>query len=198
MKPLIFATTSAYKRQLLQGLGLPCRFVDPGYAEGPLPDRNGEEWAACHARAKAEAVLAREPGALVVGLDQTLVLAGKVFGKPGSLAAAVQQLQELSGKTHTLNTAVAMVESDSPPWSHTCVSRMSVLADLSPSFLEEMVQRDESWDCVGAYKIEAGASLILEEVDTKDPNAIIGVPMLALVAELDRRGYLPGRRGGRP
>jgi septum formation protein len=194
VKPLIFATTSSYKRQLLNGLGLSCSFADPSYAEGPLPHRRSEDWAACHAAAKAEALLAREPDALVVGLDQTLVLDGKVFGKPGSVAAAVQQLLELSGRTHALHTAVAMAESGQPLWSHTCVSHLTLLADLSPSFLEEMVRRDESWDCVGAYKIEAGASLILASVETEDPNAIIGVPMLALVAELDRRGYLPGRR----
>ncbi|MCB1051001.1 MAG: Maf family protein [Acidobacteria bacterium] len=194
MNPILVATTSKYKKAQLAGLGLALEWAAPEYDEPDLPHLPADQVAAEHALLKAESLLDRFPNHLIIGLDQTLILDGQILRKPGTVERAVAQLSAMSGKTHQLHTAFALAQKGKPTETRTIVANLTLLPDLTAHFLKAMVERDETWDCAGAYKIEASACTILERVECDDPSSIIGVPLIALCRSLAQRGYFPTRQ----
>lgn len=185
---LVLASTSAGRRALLERLGVPFSCVAPGVDEAPLhasepdPARLAERLAA----AKAGAVAARHPGAVVIGGDQVAALEGEVLHQPGSTERARAQLRRLSGRTHVLHTATCIQHPGGVvAWLET--PRMT-MRELSDAQIARAVERDDPRWCAGAYKLERSGIALFERVEAADWNAVVGLPLLRLVRELSALG----------
>jgi len=185
---LILASTSAYRRALLERLGVAFRCESPAFDEEAFP-REGlapRALAEALARGKAEAVAAGRPDAVVVGCDQLVALEGRVLGKPGDADRAVDQLAAMSGRTHELITAMVVL-ARGRRFEHTDVSRLT-MRRLDRAVLERYVARDRPVDCAGSYKLERGGIALFERIESQDHTAITGLPLLALVGILAELG----------
>jgi len=170
--------------------------VAPRLDEASLDTEGREpvEIAALLALGKASSILPFEPSATIIGSDQIVAIEGRILGKPGSHKSAVDQLTSLSGRTHELITAVAVLNAGEPPqearrsWLHSDVSRMTMRA-LSRGEIERYVDHEKPFDCTGSYKFEARGIVLFEKVETDDPSAITGLPLIALVSFLRSIGH---------
>jgi septum formation protein len=188
---LILASTSPYRRAQVERLGVPFRFVAPPVDEDALKSGWGaigpRELAERLARAKAESVARKEPDAIVIGGDQLVAFEGSILGKPGTAEQAVAQLAAMSGRSHDLITALAVIRGDQL-YAQTDVTRMT----LRPLTLEEIrryVEADSPIDCAGAYKLEARGITLFGRIESEDHSAIVGVPMIALTTILREIGF---------
>lgn len=181
---LILASTSRYRRELLERLGIPFRCVSPGVDEAAVrrSEWTPEELAANLARMKAEAVASIFPNAMVIGSDQVAEFDGLVLGKPGTRAAAIAQLSLLSGKTHTLWTAVT-IAGNGPVSSHMNATRLA-MRHLTDAEIERYVDADQPLDCAGSYKFESRGIALFHSIETTDPTAIIGLPLMTVTGYL--------------
>ncbi len=194
MKPLLLGSQSRYKIALFEKLGLPFETASPPFEETELPDELPEEMARRLSLGKAESLVATHPDHVIIGAGQVLALGCKVFHKPGSVEKAVAQLMELSGKIHQLHTAYTILHGTTKrQLTRVVTSQVSILPDLNPDFLRDYVKRDETTDCVGAYKLESGGVLLMDRLETPDPNAIVGLPLMRLAMDLSDFGYLGER-----
>lgn len=184
---LVLASTSPYRRALLERLGLPFECVAPGVDEDAYSAGSPDELALTLARAKAAAVSAMCPGAVVIGGDQVVVRDGDVLGKPGSAEAAVAQLRRLAGRAHELISAVAVVGAGRW-WSHVDVTRLT-MRPLDDGEIRRYVERERPYDCAGAYKIESLGVSLFDAVEGSDPTAIVGMPLMALARGLREFGF---------
>jgi septum formation protein len=190
MRTLVLASTSRYRRQLLERLGVPFECVAPGVDEDTFKavEQNPERLAQRLARAKAEDVARRHPEAVVIGSDQVAEVGGAILGKPGTAAAAVEQLLRLQGREHRLITAVALATPDEVvEFTDVTVLRMR---RLDRAALLRYVEADQPLDCAGSYKIEARGRALFEAVESADHTAITGLPLLWLKGELVRLGFV--------
>jgi len=200
-EPWILASTSPYRRALLDSAGLPVEVVAPDFDERTLDDRFAawgvERYVVEVARGKARSVArTAPPGSVVVGADQVAVHDGRMLTKPGTVPRAVAQLLELSGGSHELvNGVVAMVAPDGPERS--LVDRHVVrMRRFTEAEARAYVERCRPLDCVGAYRIEDDADF-LAEVDGSGRDGVIGLPVqlvVALVAALRADGTAAGGR----
>jgi septum formation protein len=181
---LVLASTSRYRRELLARLGVPFRAVAPACDEESLkrPGEAPRERAERLALAKAESLRELEPGAILLGSDQAATLDGAILDKPGTRARAAEQLRRLSGRTHELVTAVVLVHPGGVA-RHTDVTRLSMRA-LDDAAIDRYLDADEPFDCAGSYKFEARGVALFEQVATKDPTAIVGLPLIAVTTLL--------------
>lgn len=188
-RPLILASSSIYRRQLLQRLIRDFESVAPAVDEQSYHTQaeNPDHLADLLAVAKARAVQTKFPHATIVASDQLVDSEGEVLGKPGSESAAEQQLMQLAGRTHRLITAVCICD------EHT-ETRFAVVTRLSvrPLKIEEVrryVARDRPLDCAGSYRIEEAGISLFDRIECEDFTAIVGLPLLQLSKELRQRGY---------
>ncbi len=190
MPPLILASTSIYRRDLLARLGPAFSVEKPAVDEAAVQrDRNLPPYAiaATLARMKAEAVAGRHPGAVVIGSDQLATVDGEILGKPGSAAAARAQLARLSGRTHELVTAVSVIHPGGPE-HHLAIIRLQ-MRPLSAEAIARYVEADQPLDCAGAYKLEQRGIALFSAIEGDDHTAIVGLPLLWLGSILARLGY---------
>lgn len=188
MRTLLLASTSSARRALLGGLGLPFVAEAPGVDEDVAPGTAVEAAVAQLAERKARAVLARHPGALVIGSDQLVSLDGRALGKPADATAARAQLQSLSGRTHDICTGVCVVSAD----FFACevdVARLTVWP-LGDAELDAYVATNEWEGCAGGYRVEARGQALFSAIDG-DRSAIQGLPMQRLVRLLRAAGANP-------
>ncbi len=186
---LILASTSPYRRALLERLGVPFATEAPGVDEDEVKRRAESPLAAVTelARRKARAVAERFPDAVVVGGDQTAAVDGELLDKPGSEAAAKAQLRRLAGRTHELLTAVAIARGD----------ELREFVDLTTLHMRELddaeiaryVSAERPLDCAGSYKVEGLGVALFDRIDGSDHTAIQGLPLLRLCQELRRLGF---------
>lgn len=186
---LILASTSPYRRALLERLGIRFRCAAPPFDEGAFPGEGFSPQALAEALAlgKAESVLETAPNAVVVGSDQLVSFEGGIFGKPGTAAGAVDQLARMSGKAHELITAMVVITPDGR-WPHTDLTRLT-MRRLDRPAIERYVERDQPLDCAGGYKLEQGGVTLFERIETEDQTAITGLPLLALTRILTALGF---------
>lgn len=197
MRPILLATTSRYKKALFERLGLTFEQAAPPYEETHDGSQSPIALAEMQAQGKAESLATSYPSHTIIGGDQVLDLEGEVFTKPGSTDAAVAQLLKLAGKMHALHTAFCIhVPEEERTITRTVSAFLSFHADLSESWLHQMVTQDGSQDCVGGYKYESMGLFLMKKVETDDVNAIVGLPLMALIEELALLGYFPGRFQG--
>jgi len=176
--PLILASSSRYRRELLGRLQLPFHSITPEVDETPQQGETPQALALRLAHAKAHTVAKQHPHALVIGSDQVADLAGEPLGKPGSHARAVAQLQRMRGQTVTFHTAVAVV----------CHASNFVQTDLAPttvrfrpltdSAIERYLHTEQPYDCAGSAKSEGFGITLLEAIHSDDPTALIGLPLI--------------------
>ena len=185
---LILASTSPYRRAQLEQLGVPFRCEAPGVDERAAEpqDASPREVAATLARAKALAVAARHPEAIVIGGDQVCVLDDEVLHKPGSAGRALEQLARLAGRTHRLISAICVARGER------CVSHEDVteldMRPLSEEQRRRYVDADQPLDCAGSYKLEARGVTLFSAIRSADHSAIQGLPLLALCELLRGEG----------
>lgn len=190
---LILASTSRYRRELLERLRLPFRSVAPKLdedaAKASLLSRGTgpKEIAERLALLKAESVAADHPEAAVIGSDQLVAFEGEILGKPGSHSAAVEQLLQLAGSSHDLVTAVAIC-AGGKTLRHTDVAELRV-RDLSRDEVERYVAADQPLDCAGSYRIESLGISLFERIRCDDHAAITGLPLMAVASMLRRLGF---------
>jgi septum formation protein len=190
MPTLVLASTSAYRRELLERLGVPFTAVAPSCDEDALKDPALAPAAlAVHlAREKARSLAASWPDAHILGADQLVDLEGEVLGKPGSREGALAQLTRLAGRSHRLVTAFALARPDGSLAEHLDVHTLHMRA-LSPAELERYVAADRPLDCAGSYKIEARGIALFERIEGADFTAITGLPLIALTTQLRAHGF---------
>ena len=188
---LILASTSVYRQELLMRLRLPFDLVAPDIDEAPLPAEPSQSLAARLALAKARAVASRHPQALVIGSDQVADLDGLALGKPGHHDAAVRQLRAMRGKRVIFHTAVAVVSADLGFEASDLASVSVIFRNLSDSEIERYLRADRPYDCAGSAKVEALGIALLQSVDSDDPTALIGLPLIRTCALLRHAGIDP-------
>jgi septum formation protein len=191
---LILASTSRYRRSLLERLGLPFSCVAPGVDEAALSNEGGMALVARLARAKAAAVASQQPQAWVIGSDQValLVEAGgeeTILGKPGTAAKCIQQLEQCSGRTLSFITGVAVVQHESGAYREFIDTTRVRYRDLDLATIERYVERERPFDCAGGFKSEALGITLCESIDSTDPTGLVGLPLIRLSALLREAGY---------
>jgi 7-methyl-GTP pyrophosphatase len=186
---LILASTSPYRRQLLGRLGLEFSVESPGVEERHEPRERPPERATRLAAAKAHAVGARHRDAVVVGSDQVACVGESVLDKPGDAARARAQLARLSGSTALFYTACTVAR-ERPAFSasHLDTTR-AVFRPLSAVEIERYVARERPYDCAGAFKSESLGVSLLERIESVDPHALIGLPLIWLASTLRELGF---------
>ena len=197
-KGIVLASGSVHRRELLKNAGVDFTVrpsdLDERAIEAPLRDSGvgPEDVAAVLAEAKASDVSENHPNEIVIGADQTLALGDQVFHKPANMEEARRTLLALSGKTHTLNSAVVLVERSVVTWRHVAVARIT-MRQLDPGFIGRYLAfvGARALTSVGAYQIEREGVQLMEAIDG-DYFTIIGLPILPLLKELRARGEIDG------
>lgn len=186
---LILASTSPYRRELLDRLALEFAVEAPGVDEAELESESPAERALRLAIAKAQAVAERDPQAVVIGSDQVASVAEAIFDKPGDAARARAQLARLSGKTVLFQTAVAVVCLDIAVRATHLDRTQVVFRALSAAEIERYVAREQPVDSAASFKSERLGVSLLERIDTADPSALVGLPLIWVAARLRQLGY---------
>lgn len=187
---LVLASTSRYRRELLARLTPNFRCIAPGIDENALPDESPHDLAARLCREKARAVAAKNPGTVVIGSDQAANLDGRILGKPGTTDNARAQLAVSSGRTVAFHTGICVID------ARTAAPRILSARDttrvhfrlLDADTIARYVERERPLDCAGSFKCEGLGIALFERIESEDPTALIGLPLIALcklLRELD-------------
>jgi len=185
---LVLASTSPYRRELLGRLGLPFVTASPQTDESQLPGEAPKATALRLSEAKARAVAAQYPDALIIGSDQIAEMDGQVFGKPGTHDKAVEQLRRLSGKTVNFFTGLCLLDARTGAAEVRGVPTLVGFRDLSDDDIVNYLCREPAYDCAGSAKSEGLGIALLTRIHGDDPNALVGLPLIALCELLRRRG----------
>lgn len=187
--PLILASGSRYRAELLGRLRLPFSQSSPDVDESVRPGEDGATLAQRLALAKAQAIAARRPDAWVIGSDQVAVCEDRLIGKPGNRAGAVEQLRWMSGRPVHFLTAVVLLQQSSDSLYRELDSTLVRFRPLAPEEIERYVDAEPSFDCAGSAKIEGLGISLCEEVQSRDPTALIGLPLIATAQLLRHAGF---------
>jgi septum formation protein len=187
-REIVLASSSSYRKSLISRLGLTCGAIAPDIDETALPGEAPVATATRLAQAKARKVALTKTAALVIGSDQVALLDDVVLGKPGSHAAAVRQLQAMRGKTTVFHTAISLYDAASDEMQCANVPTIVRMRELSDDAIERYLRQDQPYDCAGSAKIEALGIALVEKVESDDPTALIGLPLITLVTMLKRAG----------
>jgi septum formation protein len=187
---LILASGSAYRRELLGRLQLPFESIAPNIDETALPGEAPEATALRLAQAKAAAVAANAPGSLVIGSDQVATLDGEQIGKPGDHARALEQLRKMRGRRVVFHTALCLWDGRGPAPAVQLenVQAFVTFRDLPDGELDAYLRIEQPYDCAGSAKNEGLGIALLERIDSSDPTALTGLPLIALTTMLRRAG----------
>jgi septum formation protein len=189
---LVLASSSAYRKELLSRLQLPFEVAVPDIDESPLPGESPSATALRLAREKAAAVAVRLPGSIVIGSDQVATLDDAQIGKPGDHANALRQLQQMRGRRVVFHTALCVWDGRAAdPASAAQVQDIQTVVtfrDLPDAELDAYLRIEQPYDCAGSAKNEGLGIAILERIDSSDPTALTGLPLIALTGMLRRIG----------
>jgi septum formation protein len=186
---LVLASTSPYRRALLQRLGVRFSVADPQTPEARMPGESPDATAARLARAKALAVAPRFPGALIIACDQVASCGDDIMGKPGDHEQAVRQLRQLSGREAVFHTALCVHNTSTGMSSHRIVPARVRFRKLDDAVIERYLRREQPYDCAGSAKSEGMGIALIERIEGDDPNALVGLPLIALVDLLREQGF---------
>lgn len=185
---LILASTSPYRRQLLERLRLPFDVARPEVDETPRPGEAPDALAERLAAEKALAVSRAAPGAWVLGSDQAAGLDGAPLGKPGGRDAAIAQLRAMSGRAATFSTALALARDGRIEAAHRDETTVRLRA-LDEAEIARYVDAERPFDCAGSFKCEGLGIALFEAIDSRDPTALIGLPLIATARALRAAGF---------
>ncbi|MDD3325818.1 MAG: Maf family nucleotide pyrophosphatase [Zoogloea sp.] len=185
---LVLASTSAYRRELLQRFGLPFDVARPDIDESPLPGEAPQATAERLAVEKARAVAAQFEDALIIGSDQVAHMGDTRFGKPGTVERAIAQLQAMSGRTVVFHTALALLNTRSGRVQLDAVPTEVRFRELTDDEIVRYVNKERPLDCAGSAKSEGLGITLLDALAGEDPNALVGLPLIALARMLRNEG----------
>lgn len=185
---LILASTSRYRRELLSRLKLPFAVVSPDVDETPLPDESPSQTALRLSVLKAQAVAMQFPEALIIGSDQVLMLDDEQLGKPGNYEKAFAQLDKMQGRTMVFHTALTLLNSKTGRTQTRDVPTTVHVRKLGKAQIEGYLRKEEPYDCAGSAKSESLGIALMERMDSPDPTALIGLPLMALTEMLMNEG----------
>lgn len=186
--PLVLASTSPFRRELLARLGLPFQVAAPDCDETPHPDEAPEALALRLSKDKARAVARQFPEALIIGSDQVATCEGKIYGKPGDHFSAVAQLQTLRGKTVNFFTGLCLLDARTGAAQVRGIPTLVTFRDLSDAQIENYLAHEPAYNCAGSAKSEGLGIALIAKLEGSDPNALVGLPLIALCDLLHAAG----------
>jgi MAF protein len=190
-QPLILASTSPFRRALLERLGLPFSVEAPAVDEDRRPDEPPQVLVLRLAEAKAVAVAERHPEAIVIGSDQVACIDDQVLGKPGDRARAIAQLERAAGRTVVFQTGLCVLNAITGR-TQTLVEPFRVhFRPLSRRHIEAYVDREQPYDCAGSFKSEGLGIALFDRLEGDDPSALVGLPLIRLITLLESEGCYP-------
>lgn len=185
---LILASTSRYRRELLSRLHLPFETLSPDVDETPLAGETPSATALRLSRLKAQAAAAAHPDALIVGSDQVLMLGSEQLGKPGNFDNAFAQLKKMQGREMVFHTALTLLNSRTGRAQTRDVPTVVHIRPLSDAQIAAYLDKEQPYDCAGSAKSESLGIALMERMESPDPTALIGLPLMALTAMLLAEG----------
>jgi septum formation protein len=188
MRPIVLASSSRYRRELLARLHLAFSVDRPDVDESAQPRESPAATALRLAQAKAQAVAQRHHAALVIGSDQVAEVDGTTIGKPGTFEVALEQLERMQGRMVVFHTALALIDAATGAVQLDNVPTHVRFRTLPRAALEAYLRLDAPFDCAGAAKIEAAGITLVESVESSDPTALIGLPLIRLTTMLALAG----------
>ena len=188
---LMLASGSRYRKELLERLGLAFGVAAPNIDESPLPGEAPAALALRLAQAKARAVAAAHPAALIIGSDQVAEFAGTPVGKPRDRAHALEMLSGMSGRTIVFHTAIALLNAGTGRMQTALVDVASTFRALDRNAFDAYLERDQPYDCEGAVRVESLGIALFTRVASDDPTALIGLPLIRLIDMLRAEGVEP-------
>ena len=188
MQQLVLGSTSPFRRQLLEKLGLPFETASPETDETPLDGETPEQLVARLAEAKARAVAAQYTGALIIGSDQVAVNGGEILGKPHTHEVAMQQLRNASGKHVRFLTGLCLYNAANDKAQVEVVPFDVVFRELNDEMIDNYLKAEQPYNCAGSFKSEAMGIALFEKLEGEDPNTLIGLPLIRLVRMLEVEG----------
>jgi septum formation protein len=186
--PLILASTSPYRAELLQKLRVPFSQQAPDCDETPQPNESAAALVERLAIGKAQSLATAHSQAIVIGSDQVADLNGQILGKPGDHETAVMQLQALSGQTLVFYTGLAVVRHADARSETVVVPTRVAFRPLSDEKIERYLRADEPYNCAGSFKSESLGAALVESMSSDDPSALIGLPLIKLSIALEKLG----------
>jgi len=186
---LILASTSPFRKAILDKLGVDFDTASPETDETALADETPQQLVERLSIAKAKAVADKVSGALVIGSDQVSVINGEIIGKPHTHENAVKQLQNASGKTVTFYTGLCLYNSSTQQYQSEVVPFNVVFRDLSDQQIESYLRKEEPYNCAGSFKSEALGIVLFEKLEGEDPNTLMGLPLIRLIKMLDKEQF---------
>jgi len=187
-RQLVLASASRYRKELLGRLGLRFDALAPKVDESPLPNESPADTALRLSVLKARALEKSHPDALIIGADQVASSGGRRYGKPGSHENAVRQLRELSGRTADFDTAVSLLDARSGDIQSRVVPCRVTFRPLDERRIQAYLEKEKPYDCSAAAKAEGIGIALIARIETEDPSALIGLPLIALSEMLERAG----------
>ena len=185
---LILASTSRYRKALLEKLGLPFECAAPDVDEQPLAGESAEALVARLARAKADAIAGQRDHGLIIGSDQVCVCDNHILGKPGTIDNAIAQLMAAQGRSVTFYTGLCVLNAATNE-IHQLIEPFTVhFRDLDESAIRRYVEAELPLDCAGSFKCEGMGIVLFKGLEGRDPNALIGLPLIGLIELLERHG----------
>jgi septum formation protein len=188
MKKLILASSSPYRRELLERLKIPFEVIAPDVDEAPLPGETPSALVERLSVEKARKIADGRPGSLVIGSDQVAVYNGSIVGKPHSHDKAVEQLRSASGRAVTLYTGLALVNADNRRVQIEVIPYRVTFRTLSDAQIESYLRKEQPYSCAGSVRSEGLGIALLERFEGDDPNTLIGLPLIRLVRMLENEG----------
>lgn len=185
---LILASSSPYRRELLERLKIPFDVIAPEVDETPHPGETAEKLVERLAIEKAQKIAGKSRGTLVIGSDQVAVYNGAIVGKPHSHDKAVQQLREASGRAVTLYTGLALINADTQRIQREVIPYRVTFRRLTEVQIESYLRKEQPYSCAGSVKSEGLGIALLEKFEGDDPNTLIGLPLIRLVQMLENEG----------
>ena len=191
MPELILASTSPYRRLLLEKLGIPFTCASPEVDELPLPAETPRHLVLRLAQAKAQALAEHFPHHLIIGSNQVCVLDGEITGKPHTEENARKQLKKASGNIVTFYTGLALYNSVNGQLQTECEPFDVHFRHLTEQEINHYVQKESPLNCAGSFKSEGLGIALFERLEGRDPNTLVGLPLIALCQMLRREGFNP-------
>ncbi|HFZ2390495.1 Maf family protein [Klebsiella aerogenes] len=191
MSNLLLASTSPWRRMLLEKLSLPFECAVPEVDETPLPGESARQLVVRLAQAKAQALASRFPHHLIIGSDQVCVLDGEITGKPHTEENAHRQLRKASGTIVTFYTGLALYNSANGHLQTECEPFDVHFRHLSDQEIEAYIRKENPLQCAGSFKSEGLGITLFERLEGRDPNSLVGLPLIALCQMLRREGFNP-------
>jgi septum formation protein len=185
---LVLASTSRYRRELLTRLHVPFEVISPNVDETPLAGESPSQTALRLSVLKAQAAAGHYPDALIIGSDQVLMLDADQLGKPGNYERAFEQLKHMQGRAMVFHTALTLLNSRTGRLQTRDVPTVVHIRKLTDRQIEGYLKKEEPYDCAGSARSESLGIALMERMDSPDPTALIGLPLMALTEMLGNEG----------